>query len=309
MTPLIIGDRADSHVVAVLEAMRALGSGPVPMLVDGPSLQATGFSLTLDCFRHDGSTIQIHEPEGTGWLRRYAPTLWGRGQVVGELEAVTKRAFVALVGAITRMGSRNWLTPLDEMLAAEDRLVQLEAARALGLRIPHTIVTSDPDEAIGLLGASFVVKPLAGGYFWRDGKPRAVFTSEINETQAHCADFGAAPFVAQEALRVRTHYRVVTVGDEAWVACLDAEGRPLDWRQQTEAHFSWVPASNNLVCESALVLAKHLGIGYSSQDWVEDSGGIIFLDLNPGGQWLFLPEPIASDVTRSIARFLVGDSQ
>ncbi|HVE45526.1 MAG TPA: hypothetical protein VNA57_02100 [Acidimicrobiales bacterium] len=54
-------------------------------------------------------------------------------------------------------------------------------------------------------------------------------------------------------------------------------------------------------------MAGALGVGYSSQDWVVDrSGQPWFLDLNPGGQWLFLPEPAASAVTASVAAWLAG---
>jgi len=52
---------------------------------------------------------------------------------------------------------------------------------------------------------------------------------------------------------------------------------------------------------SALELARTLGVGYSSQDWVVARGGSFFLDINPGGQWLFLPKPVSSEVTAAIA--------
>jgi hypothetical protein len=52
-------------------------------------------------------------------------------------------------------------------------------------------------------------------------------------------------------------------------------------------------------------LSAALGVGYSSQDWIEDvDGAHYFLDLNPGGQWLFLP--FADEVTAAIADWLGG---
>jgi hypothetical protein len=300
---LIVGDRADGHVQAVLEVLARSGSTE-PLVIDAPSLQKDGFSLTLDRVGHAGLEANFARPDETGWLRRYAPTAWGQGSVIGDLDAVTKRAFMALVGTISRLGQRQWLTPLDRMLAAEDRLVQLEAARHLNLEVPATIVTSDPLEAQETLGQNFVVKPLSGGYYWRGGKPQAVYTSLLTPAELSLVDFGAAPFVAQEALRVITHYRAVTVRDAVWVAELGAEGRPLDWRQQEAAHFSWVVGENNDVGVSALRLAELMQIGYSSQDWVFDGERYVFLDLNPGGQWMFLPEAISRSVTQAIASFL-----
>lgn len=304
MTPLIIGDRRDSHVVAVLDAMATAGCDST-VVVDAPRLQEEGFSLDLDRLRQGELHISLRAGS-RGWLRRYAPTGWGTGVVAGSLEAVTKRAFLALVGALTRLGDRDWLTPLDAMLAAEDRLSQLDTARALGLRIPDTLVTSDASEAAARLGEPFVVKPLTGGYFWKQEAAQAVFASTLALDEALGVDFKAAPFVAQARLDAREHLRVVTVQDEAWVASLSADGRPLDWRQQEEAHFSWRPTNDDDACDCALQLAKALGVGYTSQDWIRDDHGLAFLDLNPGGQWLFLPDEVASPVTRSVARFLIG---
>ena len=51
-------------------------------------------------------------------------------------------------------------------------------------------------------------------------------------------------------------------------------------------------------------LADALKVGYSSQDWVVGEGQPYFLDLNPGGQWLFLPDPTSADVTEAIAAWL-----
>lgn len=97
----------------------------------------------------------------------------------------------------------------------------------------------------------------------------------------------------------------MTVDGRAWVASLDAAGRPLDWRQQEEAHFSWKAACAPDVKASALAIAERLGVGFTSQDWVRDTGDRpVFLDLNPGGQWLFLPDEVAAPITDAIAEFL-----
>jgi hypothetical protein len=50
-----------------------------------------------------------------------------------------------------------------------------------------------------------------------------------------------------------------------------------------------------------------MGVAYSSQDWIDDGAPEpAFIDLNPAGQWLFLPESIAGAVTEAIAAHLTG---
>lgn len=274
------------------------------LLVDAPALVGGGFSLSGSRLVTSSGTVEFGGL--AGWLRRYSPSLWGAGTVAGTLEAVTHRAFLGLVASISRIGSTRWLTSVDAMLRGEDRLLQLEVAAATGARVPATLVTSDSDEAAEVLGESFVVKPLLGGYFDSADGPQAVYTAELSPDELGRVDFGAAPFVAQERIDAVEHHRVVTVGEAVWTARLSADGRPLDWRQQERAHFEWEVAADpdTATAAGALALAAAMDLGYSSQDWVIDENGPVFLDLNPGGQWLFLPEAIASEVSGSIAEHL-----
>ena len=100
-------------------------------------------------YRLDGGVLCLGErtvgldTSTRGWLRRYAPTLWGAGTLTGSLDSVRRRAFLALVGAISRVGETEWLTPLEAMLRAEDRMLQLQIASELGISVPRTVVTSD----------------------------------------------------------------------------------------------------------------------------------------------------------------------
>jgi hypothetical protein len=158
---LIVGDQTDTHVIAVLEAITALG-GSSPLVLDAPRLTMDPYLLSSDSLTVGDDTIALAD-RAPGWLRRYAPTRWGAGTVAGTLEAVSKRAFLTLVGSISRLGNRAWLTDLDTMLRAEDRLLQLTVATELAMRIPRTVVTSDGDRARSVLGDRFVVKPISSG--------------------------------------------------------------------------------------------------------------------------------------------------
>ena len=119
MKPLIVGSGSDLHVKAVVEAVAAAG-GPEPILADPPLLQEEGFCVTEAAVRVGGTTVSRIAP-GRGWLRRYAAAQWGLGIQSGTLDAAVHRAFLTLVGAITRMDNWEWLTDVGAMLGAEDR--------------------------------------------------------------------------------------------------------------------------------------------------------------------------------------------
>ena len=275
-----------------------------PFVLDAPLLQSRGFSLTLESLESCGVSLSGKESE-RGWLRRYAPSDWRTGIVSGSQEAAIHRTFLSLVGSISRLGNRSWLTRVDEMLRAEDRLHQLAVAATLQISIPRTIIASCSKTVVNELGNQFIVKPLSNGVFTRDGKTRSVFANVLDSATAKGLDFGAVPFVAQELIAADRHLRAVTVRGESWVAELSAEGRPLDWRQQESAHSEWEQTEDQKVAEQSTLLAKNMGIGYSSQDWLVRGSERIFIDLNPGGQWMFLPVDISECISSAIGRYLV----
>jgi hypothetical protein len=120
---------------------------------------------------------------------------------------------------------------------------------------------------------------------------------------------GPAPFLIQERLFAERHLRVVTVGDRVWVCELRADKLPVDWRKDADAHHQFVPTRDERVERSATALAAAAQLGYSSQDWIVQDGEPFFVDLNPAGQWLFLPEPVASEVSAQIARWLTTPAE
>lgn len=303
--PLLVGNESDSHLQVVAERLRALGVEPA--VFDADSLPQMGFSLTHG--QLVVSDLEITD-DSRGWLRRAAPSRWTTGDLVGSVQDVSFRARVRLIATIARHGNREWLTDIDALQAAEDRVHQLAVARRIGISVPRTIVSSDPSEIQGTLGDDAIVKPLSSGAFVDSkGQPQAVHTAPLTCEVLERGDFGAAPFVAQERIDVRRHLRVVTAGSTVRTAALEADRWPLDWRTSDEAHSSWVQYEAPEVEQQAVRLAAESGVGFSSQDWLVPSAGPpTFIDLNPAGQWMFLPEDVANPITEHIVDFLRGQS-
>jgi len=95
---------------------------------------------------------------------------------------------------------------------------------------------------------------------------------------------------------------VVTIDEAVVVSSLRAP--ELDWRSTGANHTRWGIASAStraMVASKAVSLAKRLGLGFSSQDWVVDQRDEpFFLEANPNGQWLFLNPDSVSTITSSI---------
>ena len=303
--PLLVGSESDTHLRTVAERLRERDVEPV--VFDADSLAQVGYSFSPDRLVIDGTRIA---DEGRAWLRRVAPSRWGTGDRVGSIADVSFRARVHLIAAIARHGNREWVTGIDALQTAEDRIHQLAVANRIGIATPPTIVSSDPTEIELTLGEHAVIKPLATGAFVNaEGQPQAVHTTPLTTELSASGDFGAAPFVTQTRIETRQHLRVVTAGTTVRTAALEADRWPLDWRIADEAHRSWRRHQSPEVETQAVSLAAELGVGFSSQDWLVPVTGVpMFIDLNPAGQWMFLPEDVTEPITEHIVSFLSSQS-
>lgn len=306
---LIVGDRADPHVEAVLDLLPAGRT----IVLDAVSLSDVvqwldPVNVRLIDTSGNVVTLGADRMAARGWIRRLAPAGWDLGVPLGSHSAARLSSRLALLASILREPSLAWLTPVDSLFAAENKVVQYRTAVAAGIRLPATAVGGSPSDLAAQLGDSFVLKPLGPGHFQEpDGSSQVLYVKEIRAADLAGIDLLDAPFLAQTVIAAKVHLRVVTVGRRAWTAELDAAGLPIDWREHESAHHSFVPTDQWPQVESAAVrLATALGVGYSSQDWLIDEAGPVFVDLNPGGQWLFLPEPIATSVAQALAAWLAG---
>jgi glutathione synthase/RimK-type ligase-like ATP-grasp enzyme len=286
------------------------------MVFDAGNVEGRSYSLCNGSFTLYGESqvgdALVLEPGRLvrGWIRRLAPPDWQRGVVVDSHDAAVKTAWLSLVVAVIRTSEVEWLTNLDALVSAENKLVQHAVATGLGVPAPETIVCSDADVAREALGSEIILKPLGVGHYFEEEEPFVVYTTEVDPGGAELEALSTVPFIAQRRLHARQHLRVVTVGGDAWAGAVDADQLTLDWRQEPIAHRSFtatiIPVE---VRRGAIELADALHLGYSSQDWIVCDDACYIVDVNPGGQWLFLPEPITTEVNAAISGWLTGGTR
>jgi len=342
---LLIGEPEEPHLASVLERLfdardsRSTGSEALNAVVVLNAANVSEVVIDLAPDRVvlralDGQDVKLlHSSCAHGWIRRLAPPGWDEGVLLGSRQAATMSARLTLLAAVLRHPGVTWVTDIDRIIAAENKLVQYRVAHGLGYRVPRTSVGGDLKRHAQYLGDPFVVKPLGPGSFSdAQGEQHAVYARLVTcggPVWDHAAvpdaisvedldapvslaglpehSFRQVPFIAQEVIEATSHLRVVTVGAQAWVTELDASDRPLDWRVDETAHDSFVEtAMYPHVADAAVRIGQALGCGYTSQDWIVRSGEPFFIDLNPSGQWLFLPDPVGREVSEQLAQQVLG---
>jgi hypothetical protein len=297
--PIVIGDHADPHVLAVAERL------PLPAtILDAAAMARVPFTITETGFVVDGNTA-VACPR-RGWVRRLAPAGWTAPIRDGSLQGASQAAWLTALASIVRDDGTEWLSSIDAIAAAENKPLQYRRAAWAGVRVPEWMVTTD--HAAIPRGRGWVTKPLGPGHFVEGGEDRMVPTTLLSDGQRSA--LAAAPFIIQRHVGAVRHARVVTVGELSFSATLDGSDRPLDWRTDADAHLAFTAtAAPPEVHAAALTAAAANKVRFSSQDWILDSDGVWwFVDLNPAGQWLFLPAGVADGVSAAIAAWLADDT-
>lgn len=300
---IIIGNQADLHASAVATVLEKHGVSV--RILDAATLGSSPWRWANDSF--EVRLDDCWRRPSRGWFRRLAPPDWHKGVVLGSLQAAEASARTGLLTALDSSSTR-WLTPYWSLARAENKLTQYAEAKRIGLAVPETAVCSRISELPQGLGDEIVVKPLGLGEFVTDGVAHAVHTHSMSIDDERLLAMDVAPFIVQRRIHAVRHLRVVTVVNEAWVSSIDAKNLPVDWRAAPAAHGAWRAVDEYAaVGNDALHLARELGLGYSSQDWMLDSNGDPwFIDLNPAGQWMFLPPDVSEPVTKRLAMWLIG---
>lgn len=302
--PLIVGDPADPHVQAVCTALAARDVRPV--IVDLESVTSAGMTISEDraVLYVDGDRIELDQSR-IGWLRRIHRAPWGLGITTGSVQALELGTWHSAFTWILETAKVTWITSPQHLRRAEGKLDQWRVANLLGIDYPRTLVSSSAEAVRAEFQSDVIVKPLGSGQFLDGGEVRTVYAEPMSPADPRLDNLAKAPFIVQEHVHAGRHLRVVTVGEQVWIsALLVSDTDPADWRRTPENHtaFEVVSGAAPGVAHGAAAVAKQLALGYSSQDWVETRDGrTVLLDVNPSGQWLFLPERIGREVAEALA--------
>ena len=291
---LVVADEGDPHSEAVMDELRTLNvcvarynladlnrhlivvrPGVVDLVIEQRRFQITAATTVwwrrqggVDTSHLDGDEAQLARDEGPHILR-------------GALQSA----------AVT------WADDPAVVDRAELKLFQLQAASKLGVRVPDSTVTNDPDAAQQFRAAkSCVAKALSPGF------GVTPYTDRVMDEDVDLV--ANLPALLQEEITATADLRVVVVGGSAWL-WRRARGDILDWRAEDASGSDFCIAEDDLVLDHARQITFALGLTMSVQDWLETDAGPVFLESNAQGNWLFLRDA-RTMVALALARHLVG---
>ena len=295
----------DIHAKAVRNALHSKGHEAVLFYgADYPTRQLASLSISQEAglnWKVSGPGLEIaNEKFDVVWYRRpMAPVLPddmhpGDRAIAGrECHAFT-RGFWQLVAP-----GAFWINPLQGRERSHSKPFQLVEALKLGLKIPPTLCSNDPDEIRRFLtrypGEAIYKSYWPAQWEMQENQVALVFTTQITPDDLPYDDMlRLSPGIFQQKVDKAYELRVTYMGDYAVTAKMFSQDNPetvLDWRHaSTDIRVEAVTLPRD-VDHACRLLMKELGIVFGCFDFiVTPEGDHIFLEVNEMGQFLWIEE-------------------
>jgi glutathione synthase/RimK-type ligase-like ATP-grasp enzyme len=251
----------------------------------------------------DGETLRLDRARAV-WARRLWPGRLPDGVDARYAHHASRESRAAFFDALPLVEGERWMNAWTPQKRAENKLLQLREARALGFDTPDTLVSSAPDDVRAFARARpgpLATKLLGALSQTMDASGDFVYTSRVDDTE-DLEGLELCPQVFQPYLEKARELRVVVVDDAVFAGGIDPGGRA-DWRQLKRGEATWfeveLPADVEARC---LGLCRALGLRFGAVDLiVDDEERHWFLEVNPAGEWGWLERDLGLDISGAIA--------
>ena len=198
---------------------------------------------------------------------------------------------------------------------AENKQLQLQVARELGLDTPRTLTTNDP-AAVRAFAKSceggMVTKMLSSFAIFEEGKELVVFTNPVKpEDLADLSGLSLCPATFQELLPKSLEIRVTVVGQRIMSAAIDSQvfaRATHDWRRDGIRMLQdWQPYQLPFAVEEKILrLMDYFSLNYGAIDIIlTPDNKHVFLELNPSGEFFWLEHAPGLPISDAIADLLL----
>lgn len=310
---LVVSHPDDAHARRVIGHLRQAGHEvhllDLSDLPDRASLSidfADPIRPGLELRPEDGPPLDLGRVEATWWRRPQAPNPAGVADPNVRLFASSEWN-EAVNGLWLLLGGR-WMNVPARDERASRKAYQLTVASGVGLRVPRTLMTSDPDRARDFITSVGVGRTIfktfaATPTVWRE--TRIVREEELGALDA----VRLAPVIFQEYIEAEADLRVTVVGDRAFAMAIHAgqTDYPVDFRMSLGQARTEIAELPDDVTAALLGLMDRLGLAYGAIDLRRTpSGEHVFLEVNTAGEFLFVEERTGLPIARAIAEWLSG---
>lgn len=244
-----------------------------------------------------------------GWIRRPDFSFSYGESLDGDVTRYIMSEYKAFISNLYALPNIQFVNDHFRGERAKNKIQQLIHAAELGIRVPRTLVTNDPNEAslfVESCSGSVLAKPIYTANFTENGIPQGISSVKISREEfaerRHL--ISAVPTKLQEYVEKQFEVRAVVVMDHLFAVRIDSQlhdETKVDWRARTlmcPHSVIKIPVEVERFCREFIA---RQGLVYGAIDFiVSPEGEYVFLENNPAGQYLWLEEATGVPITDAL---------
>lgn len=217
-----------------------------------------------------------------------------------------------LEGLYKILRNAYWISNVDSIRRAENKIYQQLIAKEIGFQIASGIVTNHPEEFMRFCEANkdCIIKPIYSGQIGWPEMKKVVYTNKLDNIPTP-AQIEVCPNYVQQRLKKKFDIRVTVVDETIFAVRIHSQSNPetyTDWRVGENILKHEVIELPVTIKKQCVALLKKLNLKFGAIDFVETEGNeFVFLEINPNGQWAWIQTQTGMPISDAIAKLLTDE--
>ncbi len=194
----------------------------------------------------------------------------------------------------------RWINSWRAYQFHKEKPLQLSKAKQLGVKIPNTLISNDPEQVLEFIQSQdkVIFKPVYGG------APTQFVTDSHLEPQRLNLALSISPVTVQEYIP-GTNIRSYVIGGSVYAA--EIRSQCLDFRQDSEAEIIPVELPESIQ-QQCIAVAKAFMLEWTAIDWrLRLCGEYVFLEANPSPMFLGFEQKTGFSITQQLVKLLMDN--
>ena len=318
---LILSDAFDAHADRVASKLSRVGIKYFRLNLDIESLLKTKMTFDNQQWFIKTPFASVSSTDvSCVWLRKYFVEL--SLQEKERLKSIDFKIWrnefnATLLGLYAALKPLAWLNPISNAIKGDNKYYQMQLASKVGLIMPRTIVSNDKAKLVEFAHSQndeVIFKLLNQEMYPADknGAMQGIYANRITTQQLDkFSTNGENPLMLQEYIQKAYEVRYTVVGKQHFVCKIESQKSQLareDWRRYELSKTPHAPITPPpQIAQKVDVLLAKMGLEFGALDFiVTPSGEWVFLEINCGGQWLWIEDLAGLDISGGIVEWIKG---
>lgn len=325
---LIVTNKEDIHPTPVIEHFERMG---IPFFRLNTESLLSEYDFEWICSTATGSDFRIRNIQtglevygheiGSVWERRPLVPSELRFSNIDQINSHNlKEAHGFLSFLLYYLGDRYSLGHHLYDRSSASKMLQLDIARDLGMKIPDTCFSNEKSavETFAKKHGVVCLKSIDNDNIWFEETLRehVLYTQAVKSAELMALPeeaFSQTVCYLQEYIEKAYELRITVVDSNVFACKIDSQqmdktSGQIDWRQGLDCGIkhSEYPLPES-VADFCRVFLQKVHLNFGCFDFiVTPEGEYVFLECNPNGQWLWIEQETGMDISKCIADTLIA---